>query len=287
MNHETACHGQGVPTESRSCSCEPHDPRSSLAPGISSSTASTPRGSPATPWMTPKNLTRSRGSNESISKMGPRSGRLRESAACLVGSCLSVCLSVNQPFSSVRCVRSILGHHPVDLDKSCTASAAGECCQLAELSVCNNFLWVIIIKLREERLGVAYLRERVVPLAFNMRRRHAFLLVRWPLKEHRSIEFLELLESRMSPKQFQLLDGAELSEHLRHARLCYHLLGYPTRDLMDSLRSTVTTLDTLEIVSVGFSSVGVSKLYELLDTCDAMHTLVLLVNCIDVPVAQA
>ncbi|XP_054919794.1 uncharacterized protein [Dermacentor andersoni] len=163
---------------------------------------------------------RGNGNISKICKMGPRSGRLQESAACLVRSCPSLCLSVNQLFSNVRCVRSILGHHPVDLDRSCTASAADGCCQLAELSVCNNFLWVItIIKLREGRLGPACLREPVVPLAFNMRRRHTFLLVRWRLKEHRSIEFLELLESRMSPKQFQLLDGAELSEHLRHARL--------------------------------------------------------------------
>ncbi|KAH7979475.1 hypothetical protein HPB49_009535 [Dermacentor silvarum] len=50
---------------------------------------------------------------------------------------------------------------------------------------------------------------------------------------------------------------------------------------MDALRSTVTTLDTLEIVSVPFSSVGVSMLCELLHRCDAMRALVFRENWIE------
>ncbi|XP_075534525.1 uncharacterized protein LOC142568499 [Dermacentor variabilis] len=218
--------------------------------------------------MTPKNLTRSRGSNERVCNKGPWSGRLRESPACLVGSCPSVCRVVNQLFSNVRFVRSISGHQRLDLDKSCTASAADGCLHLAEQSACNSFLRVIIIKLREGRLGLACLRGRVVPLTFNMRRRRSFILVYCPLMQHRSTVFLQLLESRMSPKQFQLRDGVELSKHLRYARRCYHPLDYPTRDPMDALRSTLATLDLLEILSVRFSSVGGSKPCELLDCCD-------------------
>ncbi|XP_070388407.1 uncharacterized protein [Dermacentor albipictus] len=197
--------------------------------------------------MRPKDLPRRRGSNERVCKKGPRSGRPRESAACLVGSCPIVRRSVNQLLSNHRCVRSILraDHQRVDLGKSCRASAADGCLHLAELSTCNNFLWHIFIKLREGRLGLARLRGRVVPLAFNTRRRRSFILVHSPLMKHRSIEFLEMLESRMSPKQFPLREGLELNKHLRHARLCYGLLDYQTRDPMDALRSTVTTLDTL------------------------------------------
>ncbi|XP_075534541.1 uncharacterized protein LOC142568512 [Dermacentor variabilis] len=237
--------------------------------------------------MTPKDLTRSRGSNESVCKEGPRSGRLRESAACLVGSCPSVCRSVNQLFFNVRCVRSISGHHQEDVDKPCTASAADRCLHLAELSLWNNFLWVIIIKLREGRLGLACLRARVVPLAFNVRRRRWFILVHWPLMQHHSIEYLELLESRMSPKQFHLRDGLELSEHLRYARPCCRLLDCLTIDPMEAVRSTVTTLDTLEILSVLFSSMGVSMPCEVLDRCDVMRKLVFLEHWTDVPDAQA
>ncbi|XP_054919887.1 uncharacterized protein [Dermacentor andersoni] len=237
--------------------------------------------------MTPKDLTRSRGSIESVCKMGPRSGRLRQSAACVVGSCPSVHRSVNQLFSNVRCVRSKSGHHQVDLDRACTASAADGCLHLSELSLWNNFLWVIIIKLREGRLGLACQRGRVVPLAFNMRRRRSFILVHWPLIQHRSIEFLEQLELRMSRKQFQLRDGLELSEHLRHARPCYHLLDYPTRDPMEALRSTVTTMNRLGILSVHFSCVGVSMPCELLDSCDIMRTLVFVEHWTDVSNAEA
>ncbi|XP_070384409.1 uncharacterized protein [Dermacentor albipictus] len=217
--------------------------------------------------MMPKDLTPRQSSNGSVCKMGPRSGRLRVSAQCLVGSCPSVCRSVNQLFSNLRSVRSILGHHRVDLDKSCTTSAVDACFNLAQLTLWNNFLWVVIIELREGRLALACLRGRVVPVAFGKQRRRSFILVNWSLMERHSIEFVELCESRMSPKQFRLRDGLELSEHLRHARLYYHLLDYPTSDLIDVLCCTVTTLDALEIV-------GVSILRELLDRCDAMRTLV-------------
>ncbi|XP_075535695.1 uncharacterized protein LOC142571318 [Dermacentor variabilis] len=237
--------------------------------------------------MRPKDLPRRRGSSESVCKMGPQRGRLRESAVCLVGSCPIVCLSVNQLFSNLRCVWSISGHHQVDLDRSCRASTTDGCFQLAEVSLWSNFLWVVIIKLREGRLGLACLCGRVVSLAFNTRLRRSFILVHWPLMQHLSIEFLELLESRMSPKQPQLRDGLQLSEHLRHARLYYHLLDDPTREPTDALHSIVTTLDPLEIMSVRCSSVGVSMSCELLDRCDVMLTHVFFEKWTDVPDTQA
>ncbi|KAH7977704.1 hypothetical protein HPB49_003199 [Dermacentor silvarum] len=217
--------------------------------------------------------------------MGPRSGRLPQSGAYMVDSYPSVYPSVNQLFANIRCMWSIMGHRRMDRDKSCTASAVNGCFQLAELSLWNNFLWVINIDLRQGRLALTYLRGRVVPLASNMQCRRSLVLVHWPLIAHHSIEFAELTESRMSPKQ--LRGGTVLSDHLRHVRLCYHLLQCPTRHLMDALSSTVTTLDTLEIVSVRFSSVGVSMLCDLHERYDAMGTLVFRENWIDVPEAQA
>ncbi|XP_075534557.1 uncharacterized protein LOC142568534 [Dermacentor variabilis] len=162
--------------------------------------------------MKPKGLTRRQRSNDSVCMKGPRSGRLRESAACLVSSCPSVCRSVNQLFSNTRCVRSILSHHQEDLDKSCTASGTDGCFNLAELSPWNNFLW-LVIELRETRLALASMWRRVVALDSNKQRRCPFILVHCPLMEHLSIEFLELREWRMSPKQFQFTDN------LIHARL--------------------------------------------------------------------
>ncbi|KAH7977710.1 hypothetical protein HPB49_003205 [Dermacentor silvarum] len=103
-----------------------------------------------------------------VCKMGPRRGHLREFCAHLVGSYPSVCPSVNQLFYNLHCMRSIMGHRRVDLDKSCTASAADDCFIVAELSQWNNFLWVINIEPREGRLALACLRGRVVPVASNV-----------------------------------------------------------------------------------------------------------------------
>ncbi|KAH7977769.1 hypothetical protein HPB49_003519 [Dermacentor silvarum] len=166
--------------------------------------------------------------------MGPRCGRLRESAAYMVGSHPSVCPSVNPHFCNLRCMRNIMGHHRVDLDKSCNPSAADGCFHLADRSLCNNFAWIINTELREGLLALACLRGPVVSLASNMQRRRSFILVHWPLMHRRSNEFVELRESRMSPKQFR--GCLELTRSLRHAMLCYHLLDYPPRDLMDALR---------------------------------------------------
>ncbi|KAH7959868.1 hypothetical protein HPB49_014482 [Dermacentor silvarum] len=188
--------------------------------------------------------------------MGPRSGRLGESGAYLVGSYPSVCPLVNQLFSILHSTRSIIGHRLAVLDKSCTSSAADGCFHLAELSLWNNFLWVTNIELRDGRLALVCLRGRVVPVASDVQRVYLFLLLMGKI----CIESVELCKFRTSQEQFLLRDVLNVSRNLRHGRLCYHLLDYLTRDLMDVLLSTVTTLDTLEIVIVRFSSVGVSML---------------------------
>ncbi|KAH7980138.1 hypothetical protein HPB49_013283 [Dermacentor silvarum] len=217
--------------------------------------------------------------------MGPRSGRLPEPGAYMVDSYPSLYPSVTQLFSNLRGMRSILGDRRMDHDKSCTARAIDGCFHLAELSLWNNFLWLFNMELREGRLALACLCGRMVPMASNMQRRRSFILAYWPLKQHRFTDFVELGESRSRTKQFR--GGLSVSRNLKYSRLCYHLLDYPTRDMMNTHLSTVATLDTLEIVSVRFSSVGVSMLCELLDRCDPMATLVFRKNWIDVPEAQA
>ncbi|KAH7977711.1 hypothetical protein HPB49_003206 [Dermacentor silvarum] len=211
-----------------------------------------------------------------VCKMGPQSGRLPEPGPYMVDSYPSLYPSVNQLFSNLCGMRSILRHRRVDLDKSCMASAVHGCFHLAELTRWNNFLWVINIELRQGWLALACMCGRVVPFASNLQRRRSFILVHWPEMQQRSTEFAELRESRRRPNQFW--DGLSVSRNLRHARLCYHMLDYAPRDLMDAHSSTVTTLDTLEIVSVRFSSVGLSLLCELRDRCEAMSKAVFLEN---------
>ncbi|KAH7948494.1 hypothetical protein HPB52_023315 [Rhipicephalus sanguineus] len=223
--------------------------------------------------------------------MGPWSGRLRDYAAYLVTSCPDLCPSVNQLLSNLRYLRSILSHRRVDHDRSCTAGAPDGCFLLAELSLWNEFLWVANFELRENgpgRLALVCMRGRVVPIASNMQRRHSFVLVHWLLMEHRCIESIELCESRIAQNHFFVRDGLRLSRNLRHVKLCYYLLNdYPPRDLIDALHSTFATLDTLEIVSVRFSGLGIHMLCELLVSCQALRTLVFLENWIDVLEAEA
>lgn len=81
---------------------------------------------------------------------------------------------------------------------------------------------------------------------------------------------MELRDSGVQQNLFLIRDGFWLSRNLGHVKLCNYLLNvYPPRDLMDALRSTVAALDTLEIVSVHFPSVGVPMQCKLLGWCEA------------------
>ncbi|XP_049518808.1 uncharacterized protein LOC125943502 [Dermacentor silvarum] len=183
-------------------------------------------------------LTQRRSSNQSVCKMERWRGRLRESAAYMVGSYPSECPAVHQLYSNLRCFRSIVGHHRLDLYKSCTASAADGCFHLAQLSLWNNFLWVINIELCQGRLALACLRGRGVTVASHVQRVCSFL----QLMGHCCLDCVELCKSRRSQEQFLLRDVLSVSRNVRQTRPCYHLLDYATRHLRDALRSTVTTL---------------------------------------------
>ncbi|XP_070384345.1 uncharacterized protein [Dermacentor albipictus] len=106
--------------------------------------------------------------------------------------------------------------------------------------------------------------------------------------KHPSIDFSELCTSSISQNQLFIRDGIDLSCNLMHGQMCYYnLVDYPSKKLMDTLRSPVTTLYMLEIVSVYFSRVGVHLLCVLFVRCEAPCTLVFLENGIDVPEADA
>ncbi|KAH7978337.1 hypothetical protein HPB49_005207 [Dermacentor silvarum] len=219
-------------------------------------------------------LRRGRRCNGSICEMGPWSGRLHEYAAYLVGNCSKLHLLVDQLFSNLHYLRSIEGHCRVNHDKSGTASAANGCMVLVDLFLCNEFLWVIAFELHQispGRLTLACLRGRVVHVAPNMQRRPSFGLVLWLLMAHRCIEIVELRDSGVQQNHFLIRDGSSLSRNQGNVKLCNYLLDdYPPRDLMDALRSTVATFDTLEIISVHFPSVGVPMQCKLLGWCEAV-----------------
>lgn len=200
----------------------------------------------------PMNLKRLRCCNESVDEMGPQNGRFNDDVPSLVRNCASLCPS------------GILSQFRVDHDKSCWCSAANGCFLHAELSRWNELLWVINFQLREASLcrwSLVGLRGRTVPVVSKLQRRHSFALVHWLLMNYRCIVFVELCESGIEQDRFLIRDGLRLSSDMVHGKQRNSLLDdYLTRDLNHALRSTVTAVDMLQIMSMRFSSVRVPML---------------------------
>ncbi|KAH7985116.1 hypothetical protein HPB49_026589 [Dermacentor silvarum] len=200
----------------------------------------------------PIDLRRRRRSNEGVCEMGPRRSRLYEYAAYPVGNCPSACPPVNQLSSNLRYLPNNLSHRQVN-HKSCTTCAANSCFVLAELALRNDFLWANF-KHRQVSPGwpaLAGLRGRVAP---KMQRRHSFVLVHWLLMKHHCIQFVVLREPRISHNHFRFRGRRRRSRHLGHVKLRHYLLDdRQRRDFIDALRSTLTTLDTLERERLGQS----------------------------------
>ncbi|XP_070385323.1 uncharacterized protein [Dermacentor albipictus] len=238
--------------------------------------------------MMPMNVRRWRHSSDYVCEMTPRIGRLRGYLLFLVGSSPGLCSPANELISNLRCLPMIRSHPRVNLAKSCSANAADSGFFLSERPPCNKSLRVNNIELREGRLAAACLCRGVVPAAYNLQRRHSFVLVHWLLMDCRSINFVELCEWHMSPNQFLFQNEFQLSRKLRHAKLCHHLLDdYPARNLTDSLRYSVAALNMLETGSVRFSSVGFHEASEMPDRFPAMRVLVFLHNRSDVSDGEA
>ncbi|XP_075560089.1 uncharacterized protein LOC142592029 isoform X2 [Dermacentor variabilis] len=188
------------------------------------------------------------------------SDRLREYMAYLVGSCLTLRLPVNQLFSNMRYLRSILTHRQVNHDNWRTASDANIGFLLAELSLWNEFL-LLNFDLRAVSAGRLFLtcsHRRVVPVSSNIQRRYSFVRVQRVPMKLRLIKFLELCEPRISQNHFMIRDGLRLWPYTSYVKVIhYQLEYYSPRYLTETLHSPLTTLDTMVGVCVGFSNFGV------------------------------
>ncbi|KAH6945273.1 hypothetical protein HPB50_007707 [Hyalomma asiaticum] len=198
--------------------------------------------------------------------VGPWNGCPGVYSAYLVGICPSLFLPVSQLFYNMRYYRCILGHRQVSHNTSGMVSTANGYSPLAELSPWCEFL-LINFELPEvsPRLPVVEcLLRQLVSVASNMQRMHSFRLVVRLRTEHSSIKFVKLCESRVSQGHLQLLNGLQMGCNLGHVNVAL-LFDHP----IDVICSTVTVLDTLETVSVLFSSVVMHALYKILRRCEA------------------
>ncbi|XP_070384346.1 uncharacterized protein [Dermacentor albipictus] len=231
----------------------------------------------------PTELRRRRRSRGSVCEIEPWSGHLRKYSAFLASSYPSPCLTVNQLFPNLHHLVNIFSHCRVDHDKSRAATEADGCFLFVQLSVRKGFRSIVNIELREmipNRLALPSLCGRQVRVTCKIQSRHSLALVYFLLMEHLSIDFAELCTSSISQNQLFMRDGILLSGNLR-------LIDYSSKKLMDTLRSPVTTLYMLEIMSVYFSNVGVRVRCKLFVKFVAPCTLIFPENWIDVPEAEA
>ncbi|XP_065303958.1 uncharacterized protein [Dermacentor albipictus] len=274
---------------------EPRDARHSnqlgFVPGISTSTASEPGGDRTPRSTMPMDLRRRRRSRESVCKIEPWSGRLRNYAAFLVISCPSGCPSINQVFPKLHHLLNIFTHCRVDHDKTRAGSEVDGCFLLAELFVRKELNSNSNIELRELRpswLPLSSLCGLVLRVPSKIQRRRSLALVDWVVMKHPTIDFAELCTSSISQNQLFMRDGIDLSCNIRHGQMCYYnVVNYPSRKLVDTLRAPVIMLDMLKIMSVYFLSVGLYMLCAVFVSGEAPCTLVFLENGIDVPEAKA
>ncbi|KAH6944229.1 hypothetical protein HPB50_002359 [Hyalomma asiaticum] len=198
--------------------------------------------------------------------VGRRNGCPGVYSAYLVSICPSLFLPVSQFFSNKCYYRCILGHRQVSHNTSGMVSTANGNSPLAELSPWCEFL-LINFELPEvsPRLPVVEcLLRQLLFVASNMQRMHSFRLVDRLRTEHSSIKFVRLCESRVSQGNLLLLNGLQMGCDLGHVTVAL-LFDHP----IDEICSAVTMLDTLETVSVLFSSVAMHTLFKILRSCEA------------------
>ncbi|XP_077536815.1 uncharacterized protein LOC144149153 [Haemaphysalis longicornis] len=216
---------------------------------------------------------------------------LREYAAYLWTRCPQLCPTVQQLHTNIVYLRGLTCHQKMDFTLPCGADEPGGCRLAAKLAAWNDFLWPLDAELRETRPGrfaMVGLPSPMLPTAFSTQRRHAGVLAHWFLTKHRCFESVEICQSRMPQKHSLLCDGLRLSHGLRHGKFGYYGLDDTSpKDILAAFTSTLTTLDTLEIVSVRFSDVSMGMLCDFLGACQVLSTLVFRENCLCRPKAEA
>lgn len=216
---------------------------------------------------------------------------LREYVDGLVTRCPDLGPIADQLYVDMLRTRSGISQRKMLYTLHCGADEPEGCCLRAQLTVWNEFLWSIGMEIRETRPGrfaLGRLSSRYVPMSTRTWRRHVGVLVHWLLTRHRCVESMELCQSRIRRKHFLFSDGLRLSRGLRRVKLCdYSVEDRWPRHLIAALTSTIATLDTLEIVSVRFSTASVSILCDFLVRSEVLSTLVFLENWLDPPKAEA
>ncbi|KAM7305655.1 uncharacterized protein ISCGN_015553 [Ixodes scapularis] len=172
--------------------------------------------------------------------------------------------------------KSIVSESMVNYDLTCKDERPSACQLVNNLSVWNEFLWLVDAELKEVvpgRLALVTLNGDVWPHVSNVQSRHISVLIHWLLAKHQCIETLELRETVIPSNPSLFCDALRENQGLRHLKLCaYHLDDSVTKCLIRSIGS-MPLLETLELKSVRLQKMSLATLREVLKTTKALRVL--------------
>lgn len=146
---------------------------------------------------------------------------------------------------------SIVSQRRANCDLQCTASDSFTCQIVNNLTVWNEFLWIVNAELKEispGKLALLSLKGDVMlPFVLTQRRRYVCYLIYVLLKEHRCIEAVELNHTVIPDEPSLFCDALRASRGLRHLKLRNYRLCEDISSMLMKAVGSVAALETLEL----------------------------------------
>lgn len=204
-----------------------------------------------------------------------RGHKLEEYAEYLYERCPGLS-TVNKIHADLRYIKGIISGKRINHDLPCT-EGAGKLCQIwGDLTLWNEFLWLVDAQLLEVTpgvLGVVCLHGEVsAPVYDNILRRHACMLLHWLVKEHRCVKVLEL-EGTVIPRGHHLFcDALRVSSGLRRLKLRrYYFEDTVSKAIVGAIGS-LAMLEELDISKLNLSMDAVIDLASLLTDMKSLRS---------------
>ncbi|CAN7985737.1 unnamed protein product [Ixodes pacificus] len=173
--------------------------------------------------------------------------------------------TLKQIESSMRYTKSIVSGKKIDHDLPCTGGDDKLCHIFDNLTVWNEFLWILDAQLQEVKpgvLGVVCLRGYYwAPVYSNLPRRHACMLLHWLLMVHPCVKVLELRETFLDQYPALFCDALRMSSGLRRLKLSkYYVDRNVIMDVVDAIGS-MKHLEELEFTRTWISKDALTRLF--------------------------
>ncbi|CAN7985038.1 unnamed protein product [Ixodes hexagonus] len=176
--------------------------------------------------------------------------------------------TLKQIESSMRYTKSVLSGKKINHDLPCTGGNGKLCQILDDLTVWNEFLWILDAQLQELSpgvLGVVVLRGYyAAPVYSNPPIRHAAMLLHWLLMEHPCVKVLELRERFLEKYPMLFCDALRESSGLTRLKLSKYCPDDSVcLDVVNAIGS-MKHLEELELVRFGMPKEAIARLAAVL-----------------------